>query len=268
MKAIQKVLNNVLSTRTISVLGPALYGRYLARFLVMLPRIARSGDLRPLDRVMGSRARQFRYRGSRFTFDCPFCDDQVPEDTFAFGIAREIYVRDCYFKWQPPWVYEQARNVMDLGANRGALSSLMTTRADRIVAVECQDKYAPVIRHNLGENGFARYAVEIGFVGAGGMFAEKRGNRFTIRELRSRHGMGTVDFLKIDIEGSEFPLFDETDWLTDVRAVSMEVHSSYGDPSPVLGALVRAGFSTVIADEDLRRIHDAGRANYIYAWKP
>jgi uncharacterized protein (DUF2126 family) len=48
--------------------------------------------------------------------------------------------------------------------------------------------------------------------------------------------------MKIDIEGSEFELFNETDWLAAVEAISMELHHVYGDVQDVLAALSKHGF--------------------------
>lgn len=267
MSKFQKLRGNLLSGRAISVLGPVQYARYLANFLANIPRIGSGGDLRPLDKAMGMTAKQFHYRGSSFFFDCQFCDDHLKEDSFGFGIAREIYIRDCYFKWHPPSVYDRARTVIDLGANRGAFSSLMTTKASSILSVECQEQYRPAIEHNMLMNNFANYAVEIAFVGAGGSVTQSTSPRLTVDELLQRHNIEFVDLIKLDIEGSEFALFDSADWLQRVNAISMEVHPLYGNPNDILESITQHGFAYAIADGTLQRVEDARHANFIYAWK-
>lgn len=267
MSKLQKIRTNLLSANAIATLGPAQYTRYIGNFLASVPSIRKGGDLRPVDKAMGRTARQFRYRGTRFFFDCHFCDEQLKESSFGFGIAREIYIRDCYFRWHGPTVYEQARTVVDLGANRGAFSALMTTRAAFILSVECQNQYVPTIRHNMRLNNFTSYAVETAFVGAGGAVAGSSAPRFTMDELLQRHNIEVVDLLKLDIEGSEFALFTAADWLRRVKAISMEVHPGHGDPDDILRALTCHGFKHIAADENVRPVVDTRRASFIYAWK-
>src|SRR5438046_5262635 len=267
MKILRKIRNNLFSGKAVSALGPKLYAGYLANFLVNVPNILRAGDLRPLDRAMGRDAKQFNYRGSQFCFDCEYCDEHLREDSYAFGIVREIYIRDCYFKWQPSVVYNNARTVIDLGANRGAFSALMTTKANFILCVECGEQYAPIIRHNMLKNKFKSYLVETALVGAGGLVAESKSPRYSFSDLLQRHSIEFADLVKIDIEGSEFALFESTDWLGRVGAISMEVHPAYGDTTFILQRLAGHGFTYAIANEDLRRVTDTKQVAFIYAWK-
>ncbi len=140
-----KILNNLLSPRVLSVLGLRLYATYLSGFLTHLPEIARSRNLRCLDKFMGRFSKKFRYRGKEIVFDCGFCDEHVKDGTFAFGIAREIYIRDCYFKFHLPSTFTNARTILDLGANRGAFSVLMAAQADFVLSVEATEAFVPVI---------------------------------------------------------------------------------------------------------------------------
>lgn len=243
------------------------YARYIANFFANIPRIHGAGDLYQLDKAMGKSVKQFHYRGSSFFFDCQFCDEHLKEDSFGFGAAREIYIRDCYFKWHPPSVYDRARTVIDLGANRGAFTSLMSTKAEFILSVECQEQYVPVIHHNMLMNNFTSYAVETALVGAGGSVTDSNFPRRTVDELFQRHNIEFVDLIKLDIEGSEFALFDSADWLQRTNAISMEVHPFYGNPSDILESITHHGFVYAIADENLQRVKDTKHANFIYAWK-
>lgn len=272
MKKFNKFQNNLLSGKAVSVLGPVQYLSYLAKFLVNIPQILKAGDFRPLDKSMSMTAKQFNYRGSTFLFDCQYCDEHLKEDSFSFGIVREIYIRDCYFKWHPPSVYDRARTIIDLGANRGAFSTLMTTRAKLIISVECGEQYIPIISHNMSINNFTNYAIETAFIGVGGsakanLSSESNLKNITIDDLLCRHNIDSVDLIKLDIEGSEFALFDSADWLRRVNAISMEVHPLYGDPNAILESINQHGFSYAMADANLRCINDAKQASFIYAWK-
>ena len=266
MSIVRKFHNNLFTGRVVGALGVPTYLSYLGRFVANIPGIARIGDFRTLDQSMGAVAKTFRYDGQTFQFDCGFCDDLLQEESFAFGIAREIYLRDCYFKWQPDWVYRNARNVVDLGANRGSFSALMTVPAEKIVLVECGPEYDPVIRHNMAINGFENFAIEPVFIGDGGM-TESDAPHMTIDALFDKHGLDRVDLIKIDIEGSEFSLFEKTGWLARVNAISMEVHPNCGNPETIMETLAANGFSVLAADDNLAMAADRRSASFVYAWK-
>jgi Methyltransferase FkbM domain len=266
MNKILKFQNNLLTARAVSVLGVGGYVNYIGKFFTVVTEILRVGDLRPLDRAMGKAVKQFNYQNSSFWFDCDFCDQALKEDSFAFGIAREIYIRDCYFKWHPASVYQNAKTVVDLGANRGGFSSLMSTKAEHIVAVECGAQYLPVIKHNLELNHHPNYQIERSFIGKGGDF-ESDAPTISIEQLFNRYQIDTVDLLKLDIEGSEFSLFDQADWLTKIKAISMEVHPEHGDPCNILKTLSEYGFQYAIADQNLELVKEPKSATFIYAWR-
>lgn len=263
----KKIHNNLLTTRAVSVLGPNLYAGYLSGFLTHLPEIARSRDLHPLDEFMGRTAKRFHYRGTEVFFDCGFCDEHIKDGSFAFGIAREIYIRDCYFKFHSPATFTDARTILDLGANRGAFSVLMAAQADFVLSVEATGAFVPVLHHNMQGNGCRRYAIETVFVGAGGDMGDGALPTVTMEDLLLRHDVRDIDFVKMDIEGSEFALFASADWLKGVKALSMEIHLSHGDPDRVLETLKRHNFLYTLANDDLDRVSDVAQASFIYAWK-
>ena len=254
--------------RAIRVLGISTYIRYIFTFTLQIFNIIKSKDLRPLDQKMGkNRVESFNYNGKKFIFDCFGCDETIKDGTYAFGVVREIYIRDCYFKYLPVNIYKNINNAVDIGANRGAFSSLMTTTADFILSVEAQQEFEPIIRHNMFRNGFTNYNLEIGFVGSGGELSNKNIKLFTLPDLLTSNNINQVDLLKMDIEGSEFSLFDDPAWLYRVNAICMEVHPEYGNPKKIVDVLSKCGFVYKIADENLNLLKDAEFANFIYAWK-
>ena len=226
--------------------------------------------MRPLDKAMGRYSiRKFKFRDSTFNFDCKFCDEILLEDSFAFGIAREIYIRDCYFKFLPNNTYEKVRTVVDLGANRGAFSALMTTKAKFILSVECGKQYVAIIQHNLDLNEFVNYEIENIFVGDGGSGESDNlsSQHITMNELLDKHKLHSIDLIKMDIEGSEFSLFEKPGWLSRVDALTMEVHPFYGDVNLILNSLKNYNFEYAMADENLNRRTDLSDMSFIYAWK-
>jgi hypothetical protein len=265
-KIFEKLSSN-FSLKAISTIGPYLYTRYVGKFIVSIPKILRTHDLAYLDKVMGERALRFNYRSSHFLFDTRYCDNHIRDGTFAFGIVREIYIRDCYFKFHSPDVFLSSKIVVDLGANRGAFSVLMASRANFVVSVEAQSEFVPIIDHNMAINGFSNYRIHCGFIGAGGVLGEGNYPSVTLEQIFECYGIQKVDFVKIDIEGSEFGLFASPGWLEKVRALSVEVHPKYGVALQILDTLEQHNFEYVLADENLCSTTDEKRASFIYAWK-
>ncbi len=263
----QRIRNNLVTRRALEVLGPALFARYLATFLRELPAIQKQRNFVPLDRAMASFAKDFYYRGRHFAFDCAYCDDVIRDGSYAFGAVRELYIRDCYFCFQPPHIYEQADVVVDVGANRGAFSSLMTTRARRIVSIEAQLPYISVIHHQMMCNAYTNYNTVHALVGEGGLFRPEGVPCMSMEEIFQAQGLEQIDFLKMDIEGSEFALFSSPAWLSRVRALSMEVHPQSGELGALLAPLRAEGFRVIVADDRLNQVQSLRDTGFLYAWR-
>ena len=264
---LRKLVTNVFSRQAVSVLGGAQYARYLCEFCRVLPGIFRTRDLRPLDNAMGSASRRFRYRGVPFLFDCPYCDLHVRDGTHAFGLVREMLIRDCYFRYHPTQVFESITTVLDVGANRGLFSVLMAGQADLVISVEAQRHFLPVIRHNMSVNNYDNYAVHCAYVGEGGALDRDEYVATTIEDLLSDHSLQEVDLIKIDIEGSEFGLFKSGGWLEKTKYLSIEVHAEHGDPRQVIKALEAHRFEYKLADAALGLTTDPAETVLVYAWR-
>jgi hypothetical protein len=75
------------------------------------------------------------------------------------------------------------------------------------------------------------------------------------------HGVREIALLKVDIEGSEFALFERPQaWLRIVRRIAMEVHPPYGDVDALCARLRGLGFSL-----RLRPSSTPAAAVYLYA---
>lgn len=264
---LRKLHLNVFSWRAYRVLGVANYLKYLFLILANLPMILRTRDFKPLDRVMGSKAIKIRYDNTRFIFDCKYCDNKIKDGTFAFGGIREIYIRDCYFKLHKTTVFPSIKTVLDLGANRGMFSTMMASRAEKVISVEVLPEFGDVIEHNMKLNGFRNYAIECAFVGEGGKYSGAGGRTITLPELLDKYSLQSVDMIKLDIEGSEFALFESPSWLERVRYISMEVHPEYGDVVTILRALNRYGLRYKVVDHMFRPVCDANKAEFVYAYR-
>lgn len=268
MSKLRKLTNNILSPDAWRVLGNTRYLQLLAIFLRKLPSIMRTGDLRPLDQAMANRGNTFRFRSKTLHFDCIYCDAIIQDGSYAFGIVREILIRDCYLRYLPSDTLNDLVTVVDLGANRGMFSILAAAFAQRVLSIEADPAFRPVIEHNARINGFDHVAVETMFIGAGGALGDVVAHsHIDLNELLDHHGFNAIDLVKIDIEGSEFALFACPDWLPRVRRICMEVHRNYGDVQQIVKALEAQGFSIAYANSNLQRIGAASACEFLYAWR-
>jgi hypothetical protein len=256
-------LKNNFGLRALRVYGLSLYCKYLLYFILNLHHVIKNRTLSEVDKKMDKHIVNISYGNTSFRFDCGFAASQLNEGP-SFALIREICVRDCYFKNHHPEVFFASKTVLDLGANRGVFSLLMASHASRVIGVEIQPHYLPIIEHNRLINQFQNLIVENAFVGAGGLFSgHERG--ITIDDLLNKYNLPSIDFLKIDIEGSEFFLFGSSAWLQRVKYISMEIHPAYGDPRIIVKALQKQGFEITMADENLFLTTDINRTNFIYA---
>ncbi len=155
-------------------------------------------------------------RGTIYTFRV--LGTQVRLKGSEFGLAREIYGRAVYFR-PPEVILEPGDIVVDLGANVGVFTAPASVVASRVISVEAQSGFMDQIYENAARNGARdRVEVEFGLIGAGaGAFSDgsvlHSATHFgaeppilTMPDLMRRHALDHIDFVKVDIEGSEFAL--------------------------------------------------------------
>lgn len=236
------------------IAGSRTLVRYLLQAARRLPNILRSRTLRAADEGMRGKVYTFRVLGQ-----------QVRLEGSEFGLAREIYGRAVYFR-PPEVMLERGDIVVDLGANVGVFTALASVVASRVISVEAQSEFVNQIYDNATRNGTRdRVEVEFGLIGAGaGAFSDAsvlhsathfgaEPPTLTMPDLMRRHALDRIDFLKVDIEGSEFALFaGESEWLTSVDKMAMEVHPEFGDIDHLVTILRDAGFQTDSFDYDRR----------------
>jgi FkbM family methyltransferase len=241
---------------------------YVLRLILNLPSVIRTRSLTPVDRTMGGRQRSFRVFG-----------ETIQVAGHLFGGAREIYGRQVYFA-VPGFFLSPADVVVDLGANAGLFTTLAGRLARRVIAVEAQSAFIDEIYDNVRANGCAgKVEVEFGIVGGRtGRLSDRRRLEeashyrlapppLTMEEIFARHEIEAVDFLKVDIEGSEFGLLDgPLGWLRSVRRAVLEVHREFGEPAQVLATLRREGFQGWLVDNDGRAVDRiVDQSGYVFA---
>ncbi len=271
---IKKVLNNIFSLNVFKSLGIHNYLIFLTFVVKNVIKIAKERNMNSLDKEIGRKNifKSFNFKNFEIKFDCNYTDKLILEDSFSFGIIREIFMRNTYFIHLPKKAYNKCKIVVDLGANRGCFSTLMTPVAEKILSVEVQNKYNKSISHNLELNNFYNYKVENSYVGGKGEFFSNANTFNSIDELFKKYEIDFCDIIKIDIEGSEFKLFEDltSDWLSRVNYIVMEVHPNYGDPKVIVERLKSEGFYFYLVNQNLEKIKSIKNfksISFIYAWR-
>jgi precorrin-6B methylase 2 len=229
--------------------------RLLARYVVQLvrraPAVLRTRTLAPVDEAMGDGPYRLRVRG-----------EPIVLAGASFGLVREIYGRRSYLP--PGFSFEPADAVVDLGAHAGTFTLLAARCARRVVAVEPDPAWVARLRENVQRNGCGdRVAIEHAAVGEAAAGAPL----LSLEELVDRHGLDTIDFLKVDVEGAEFELFRHASgWLPRVRRIAMELHPRLGSVDALVRTLADAGFGVRLTDTGHRPVRDlGGQSGYLFA---
>jgi hypothetical protein len=234
-------------------------------FLLYLPQIIRTRNLFPLDKFMSPlTAIKIKGKFGRFTINPSRIDSLISEESSAFSSVRELYVKDCYLRYHQIDCNE-IKTLVDLGANRGMVSAMFTPVADKIVAIEAQEKYNQVIHEIITvQNKFANVSVGNYFVGSN-EFTLQSEHKVSFAFIQQHYGLKSIDFLKMDIEGSEFDIIGELPYPI-IKYISMEVHRDFGDPRTIAQVLSLNNFGYILADSSFVITQDYNKVDYIYAW--
>jgi hypothetical protein len=146
---------------------------------------------------------------------------------------------------------------VDLGASLGPFSIAAAVLGARVVAVDINKESLAKLKQQAAWNRcLEKITVILSAVGPQtGMCTEeiKQVPALRFDALLEQNAISSVDFLKIDIEGSEFDLLThDNEWLRSVRKIAMEVHPEYGDPKGLEEILVSFGFEVFMKDLDGR----------------
>ena len=171
-----------------------------------------------------------------------------------FGVVREIYGHLCYAKQGE---LKEAHHILDLGANSGAFTVFAAIEAPdaRIEAVEIQSHLVQAIQHNVIQNRCEdRVSVRCAVVGGSHNQWTKSVlkdhpeiKKFDIEEYIAQ--VEVCDFLKCDVEGGEFLLFEgRLNWTKAVQKMALEFHPQEGDVNRLEETLKRQGFDVTRID--------------------
>jgi FkbM family methyltransferase len=223
------------------VAGPVVSVRWLLAILLTLPKCFRQRNLQPADLAMGHGPFAVRLGKSRAKL----------AGEYAISGAREIWVRQVYMGDGFLEIKDGA-TVVDLGSNMGNFSALALGHGPRVrlVAVEADPLMCDKFTHTMRVNGWEDRAQLVnGFVGGTTQSQVELRGRFSAvptlseQELLDRAGIQRIDFLKVDIEGSEFELLTrESRLLAVADQLAIELHTTLGDADAFLRMLEELGF--------------------------
>lgn len=227
---------------------------YTLHAIVSIPRLLLSKSLASIDAKMVDRLCTFKINSKERV------KLKIDQPGNNFGLAREIYGRQVYFAKAKRKI-AQGDRVVDLGANVGVFSLLAAKLGARVIAVEATATHVDNLRYhallNQCEHKIASYQGVVGsrsgvYAQIGNNFSTGKMQELDLTNILIEQGIQSINFLKLDIEGSEFDLFlSRPAWLNKVEQISMEIHPSFGVVSDLVAVLEEVGFEVQIFNRDL-----------------
>lgn len=200
-------------------------------------------------RRRGAGETEFRIRGMPHGIRCRAGTTDAVTIESVFGYRFHL----------PPRPLPEGAVILDLGANTGYAAAHLATRypSARIIAVEMDEANANLARRNLApfsncELVHAAVWVEDGTITYGGDAEDayavasdgiRSAPAVTVPTLLDQRGLGRADYVKMDVEGAEWTLFQRPEWLDRVDSIVVEVHQPEWK-SGIEGTLKAAGFAT------------------------
>jgi hypothetical protein len=231
--------------------------RYIANTILCSPLIFKEGKLAPVDRRMNGDV-SITYRGRKLHFPIGRIEASLANtnDSPTFSALREMFFNDVYLWPFKPFFAEQ---VMDLGANRYffGVIAVKVLGAKLYIAVEPLRKYDTPREMLFSVNDILQGSVRIyqkllGLSHRDPKIVQVLGgqtnNTITVSEIVEDIKIKAIDFLKVDIEGAEYDVFEDTSWLSLVSKIAMELHPPASEKVALFAKLQRAGFSLLCTD--------------------
>jgi FkbM family methyltransferase len=158
---------------------------------------------------------------------------------------REIYLWDdcsptkcCYEMFEN--IIKPGDIVLDLGANIGLFTRKVAQIASKVIAVEASPEHFSCLIENTSEfnNVECVNALVVGDNNPGDIntvWSNKSSRmKITIQEIMKMYNLDRIDFIKMDIEGGEYDLLNNTpvEVLDKIDKISCEMHGSFFPNEP------------------------------------
>jgi FkbM family methyltransferase len=201
----------------------------------------------------------------------------VPGDDRWICIKDDLLLRE--YEWMGIDLDRPRDLVVDGGAHVGTFTAMAALHAAKVVAVEPTPTTAALLRDNMARNGLDHVQVVEGALWPTAGTVDLHDNTLssassviggeatgvsvptvTLGQLVEDHG--TIDLLKLDIEGAEFPLLRETpdEVLARVDTIVGEMHlwaSDDPDESALVRRLEAAGFTVEVRNLPIHHVRES-----------
>jgi FkbM family methyltransferase len=219
-------------------------------------------------------------RSVNFRIDGRLLHALVPADSVFFGIKDILFNRE-YELFSAFELTRPRQVVVDAGANAGLYTIIASISAKQVIALEPDSQVFKTLSDNISSNRLTNVVLKQSALsskkGSAGFY--RRGNTqlgsirtrkniepilvdaISLEELldETTHAQGRqIDLLKLDIEGSEFDVIQDSDekWLDRIQKIVAEIHTEHGDVSALTRKLTECGFKYVITKRPLKRRGD------------
>lgn len=209
-------------------------------------------------------------RSLRFVVDGSKVVATVPADSIFFSV-KDILINREYELLPGFELSRQKGIIIDAGAHVGLYTLLASVGAKTVIALEPDERMFEILSNNVGRNGLRNVVLLKSALSNenGSTRFYRRGNT-QLGSIRSRKNIEPVmvdaislerlltesirgpsrdvDLLKLDIEGSEFDVIQDSqdDTLDRVRRIVAEIHTEHGSVQVLKRKLETCGFSYVI----------------------
>ena len=241
MKFIKQILSDFIGIARVCSLVTGL--KWLLFILINLLQCFQEKNLQPADRMFGEGPIKVKSKNGKVNLS----GGQI------FTSIREIWVRNVYLKNNFIKIPDEGI-VVDLGANVGAFTmlALASNKACKVIAVEPNTDFNKLFMRQLELNNFSgRVTLHRYFIG---LFSETQKEMLKMNESKDAefisqakfiemNKLQSIDFLKCDIEGSEFEFISDTSLLEITKQLAIEIHAHSGNRSEFISKLVELGFN-------------------------
>ena len=204
-------------------------------------------------------------------------DFTIPGDSVWICVKDDLLLRE--YEWAGVRFDQLSGVVIDAGAHVGTFSAMAAAWAERVIALEPNQTLVPILRANFIRNDITNvqiveralwevegtHAFDTACVTTSGALAGDRATGVMVETVTLDQllaGLDEVDLLKIDIEGSEFSVFDAAsdDALGRIRRIVGEIHLSHADESAaqrIVERLQRLGFAVELRHGPVYHLRDS-----------
>jgi len=241
MRFIRQILSDFKGI--VKVCGFAKAIKWLFFILLTLPECIKRKNLQPADRRFGEGPIKVK---SDYGYVI-LLGGQI------FSSIREIWVRNVYLQNDFIQIPDSGV-VVDLGANVGAFTmlALANSKSCKVIAVEPNAGLNKLFLRQVSYNNFDnRVSLQRYFIGSSSTKqkemlndpASKDAQFITQKEFIELNKFSRIDFLKCDIEGSEFDFINDTSLLQITNQLAIEIHDFSGDRNIFIKKLKELGFN-------------------------